>query len=154
MLLTTTIAIKQDCHSHKPKRIKPEHKYQFVGRIGRYIPVKIGCGGGVLLRDKGDLYNKQMAKWEAGEKKTDPPSRYASVTGADNYRWLDAEVLKTYPVDKVMSMADMSYYRALVDAARAAIQEYGNATDFITYGNMDSSVLAEMEYPPDDELPF
>lgn len=134
------------------------HKYQFIGRVGRFVPVKEGCGGGILLRDKGKIYDKQLSdykkKLEEG-KKAEEPSRYASVTGADGYRWLDAEILKDRPFDEVINMIDMTYFRKLVDDALDTINKYGDAEEFIRYGNMSSEELASLEFPMDDDaLPF
>lgn len=134
-----------------------DHAYQFVGRIGRFIPVKEGCGGGTLLRDKGKQYEKQMEdykKRKAEGKKCEEPSRYASVTGCDGYRWLDAEVLKEKPIEEVLDMVDMTYFRKLVDEARDTIAQYVDPDEFVRIGNATELEMAEMEFPPDDELPF
>ena len=148
-----------------------EHKYQFVGRVGNFIPVKEGCGGGILLRDKAEQYTKDKEKYDKkyaeamaledqkerdkALKKLTEPDRYISVTGAKGFRWLDAESLKTYSLEQVKEMVDYGYYRNLCDDALAAINEYGDADQFIAYGNRSSEELAEEEFPLDDDaLPF
>ena len=82
------------------------------------------------------------------------PEKFISVTGAKGYRWLDAESLKTYSLEKVKEMVDYDYYRKLCDDALAAINEYGDADQFIAYGNQRAEDLASLEFPPDDQLPF
>lgn len=127
-----------------------EHKYEYVGKVGSYVPVKAGFGGGVLLRDKGDLYKKQYEAWKENpyDKNGKPkpePSRYVSVTGADGYRWLNSEVLKNNP--NWRKMVDMSYYQKLAGDAKDAINEYGDFEQFMNY----SSVV---DFPADDENPY
>lgn len=126
-----------------------EHKYEYVGKIGSYVPVKAGCGGGVLLRDKGVLYVKQLDEWyKVGEKNGKPkPKRYVSVTGADGYRWLNSEVLKKLPEKTWRSMIDISYFKKLADAAIDAINEYGDFEQFINYSS-------ELDFPPDEMNPY
>ena len=129
-----------------------EHRYEYVGKIGSYVPVKDGFGGGILLRDKGDLYKKQYESWKANpyDKSGKPkpePSRYSSVTGADGYRWLNAEVVKKFPEEKWRSMIDIRYFQKLVDEAKDAISVYGDFDQFINY----SSVV---DYPADEVSPY
>ena len=76
---------------------------RFIGKVGNFVPVISGVGGGLLLRDKGD-----------GE--------YASATGAKGYLWKEAEVFK---VNNEMSDIDTSYFRNLVDKAKDAIAHCG-----------------------------
>lgn len=137
-----------------------EHKYNFVGRIGRFIPVKPGYGGGVLLRDKGEKqYQKEYAVWEKANKEKpgskELPLRYTSVTGTVGYRWLDAEVLKEKSEVEVFDMVDTTYFAKLVDDAYETIHQFGDVEDFIRYGQASSEELALLEFPPDDDaLPF
>lgn len=131
-----------------------EHRYEYIGRIGSFIPVKDGFGGGILLRDKADVWQKAYAAWKEnpydskGREKPEP-NRYGSVTGADGYRWLNSEVVKSMPEDKWKSMIDKRYYQALVDDAVEAINQYGDFDTFINYRNVVSE-----DFPPDDDLPF
>jgi hypothetical protein len=128
------------------------HRYQYVGKIGNFVPVKAGCGGGILLRDKGKLYETQMENWKANpyDKNGKPkpePSRYTSVTGADGYRWMDAEVLKSYPEKEWKKMIDMSYYTQLVDDAIDAINAQGSYDEFMAYSKI-------VDFPPDEVNPY
>ena len=86
-----------------------EHNYQFIGKIGRFCPIKKGCGGGELLRDNGK-------------------GGYSAATGTKGYRWLEAEqVAKENRVDDI----DKSYYQKLVDAAVTDISKYGDFEQFV-----------------------
>ena len=83
------------------------HDYHFVGKAGLFCPIKPGCGGGLLLREKDGKYN--------------------SATGAKGYRWLESEVVEKLGKEDDI---DRRYYAALVDDAVAAISEYGDFESF------------------------
>lgn len=83
------------------------HNYRFVGRVGSFCPIKEGCGGGVLLREK--------------------EGRYYAATGSKGFRWLEAEMVRELKRDKDI---DKTYYQALVDGAKDAISLYGDAEWF------------------------
>lgn len=89
------------------------HHMQFVGRVGRFCPVKPGSGGG-------RLYRVQDGK------------NYA-VAGTTGYRWLEAEYIKGQGLDDCI---DMSYFNRLVDEAAEAIGKYGDLEWFIN-GDVD-----------------
>ena len=80
-----------------------EHKYQFVGKAGLFCPMKPGCGGGFLLREK--------------------DGKYYAVTGTKGYRWMEAEMVQELHKEEDI---DHSYYMALVDAAVETISKYGD----------------------------
>ena len=82
---------------------KDEHNYVFVGKIGSFCPVKPGCGGADLCREK--------------------DGKYYSATGAKGYKWLESEVVKN---NDMMDDIDMSYFVKLADNAVAACQEFGS----------------------------
>ena len=84
-----------------------EHLYHFVGRVGRFCPIKPGYGGGELLR--------QTENKKTGEK------GYASATGAKGWRWLEAETVK---VNGWTDRIDRGYYEKLADEAAKAIGKY------------------------------
>lgn len=80
---------------------------QFVGRTGRFVPVKEECGGGILYRVKdGKPY---------------------AVTGTKGYFWLEAEHAKAHGIDCI----EMSYFERLVDEARKTIEKFGNFEEFV-----------------------
>lgn len=81
-----------------------EHDYQFVGRIGSFVPIKSGHGGGELfcLRD----------------------GKYDAVAGTKGYRWLEAEVVKSE--DDI----DKTYFVNMVDGMADEIMKLCKADDF------------------------
>lgn len=88
--------------------IKKGHNYQFIGRIGQFVPIISGRGGGELVAKRGD--------------------KYPSVSGVKGYRWLEAEFVKELHREDDI---DKNYYRKLIDDAIASIEEYGDANKFI-----------------------
>ena len=89
--------------------ISKGHNYIFVGKIGQFCPIKPGCGGGVLLREK--------------------DGKYSAATGTKGYRWLESEMVKT--LGKECDI-DKTYYTKLVDDAVDAISEFGDFEWFIS----------------------
>ena len=90
-------------------KIMEGHNLIFVGRVGRFCPVKDGAGGGVLYRvHEGKNY---------------------AATGTKGYRWLESEMVKV--LEKEDSI-DRSYYDKLVDAAAEDISKYGDLEWFIS----------------------
>lgn len=86
-----------------------EHDYVFVGRVGSFCPIKKGCGGGLLVREKN--------------------GKYYAATGSKGYRWLEAEVVKQ---TNKQDCIDLSYYKALVDVAKDDISKYGDFEWFVS----------------------
>lgn len=84
-----------------------EHNYRFVGKAGLFCPIKEGCGGGELLREK--------------------DGKYSAATGTKGYRWLESETVDI--LDK-KDCIDLDYYRSLVDKAKDTINEYGDFEQF------------------------
>ena len=83
------------------------HKYVFVGKAGSFCPVKPGCGGGILVREK--------------------DGKFYAATGSKGYRWREGESLVN--ADR-MDMVDMGYFQGLCETAKQAIEEYGNFEKF------------------------
>ncbi len=83
---------------------------QFIGRTGRFVPVKEGHGGGVLYRVKdGKPY---------------------AVSGTKGYLWLEASVAKA--LDGLTTEAiDMRYFENLAEQARKTIDYFGEFTRFV-----------------------
>ena len=104
------------------------HSYHFVGRVGQFCPIKPGCGGGELLREGKDAQGY---------------TKYASATGAKGYRWLESELVKELGKEGDI---DMSFYRALVDAAVESISEYGDFEWFVS-DNEDVIVEDTLDLP-------
>lgn len=101
------------------------HNYIFVGKVGQFCPIKPGCGGGLLLREK--------------------DGKYYAATGSKGYRWLESEMVRTlHKEDNI----DRTYYNKLVDDAVETISKYGDIEWFV-------SEEPYYDFPPeDDELPF
>lgn len=79
----------------------------FVGRTGRFVPVKEGYGGGVLYRINED-------------------KKYA-VNGTKGYFWLEAELAKELGMDAI----DMDYFERLAVEAKEAIDYFGPFATFV-----------------------
>jgi hypothetical protein len=110
------------------------HNYVFVGRVGRFYPVK--DIGGVLYRKADD--------------------KYYAATGTTGYRWLESTNVKTLGQE---NWIDQSYYKALADAARDEIdrrcREIG--LDFEWFVNGDPKMASFMNIPDNvdaDAMPF
>lgn len=86
-----------------------EHNYQFIGKAGSFCPIKPGCGGGELLREK--------------------DGKYSAATGSKGYRWLEAEQVELLKKQKDI---DYSYYEYLADEAKKSLELYLADSDFAT----------------------
>lgn len=84
-----------------------EHNYRFVGRVGLFIPVLPGSGGGLLMRKQDDKYN--------------------AVSGTKGFRWMEYEVALEL---QLQGQVDMRYYDALLQDAVDAISQYGDFESF------------------------
>ena len=82
---------------------------KFIGRIGRFTPVKSGTGGNVLLREK--------------------DGKYYSVGGTKGYFWVEADSAKNRWGDGTI---DESYFVKLVDDAKSAIGKFGDVEWFLS----------------------
>jgi hypothetical protein len=85
-----------------------EHNYMHVGRVGSFVPVIDGVGGGLLLRKNGDSYN--------------------SVVGTKGYRWKESEIVKSLGKEDQIALA---YFYRLMDEAITSIKMYGPVEDFV-----------------------
>ena len=86
-----------------------EHNYIFIGKVGRFCPIKQGCGGGVLLREK--------------------DGKYYAATGSKGFRWLESEMVESLGKQDDI---DETYYRKLVDAAVDTISKFGDFEWFVS----------------------
>lgn len=78
-----------------------EHDFKFVGKVGRFCPIKEGCGGAQMFRVKDD--------------------KYFAPSGTKGYRWLESEDVIT---NSIQDKIDMSYYEELADKAVETISEF------------------------------
>lgn len=83
------------------KIVAKGHNYIFIGRVGQFCPIKPGCGGGLLMREK--------------------DGKYYAATGSKGYRWLESEMVRE--LNKINDI-DRSYYNKLCDDAVANIAQY------------------------------
>lgn len=86
-----------------------EHNYIFIGKVGRFCPIKPGCGGGLLCREK--------------------DGKYSSATGAKGYRWLESEVVEA---NGKQGDIDEKHFIELADDAKDAINKYGDYEWFVS----------------------
>ena len=111
-IMSTDVADKVDSWIGRIEELKKEiakgHDYVFIGKVGLFTPVKPGCGGGLLMREK--------------------DGKYYAVGGTSGYRWLEAETTH----DRLEEIVDMHYFDALDDAAIEAIRQYGDFEDFVS----------------------
>ncbi len=91
------------------EQIKNHHNYNFIGKVGRFCPIKPGHGGGELCREK--------------------DGKYYSATGAKGYRWLESEMVET--LEKFDSI-DHGHFMELVNTAITTIRKFGDYDWFIS----------------------
>lgn len=94
-------AIYLDMNEHLPEG---EHNYIFVGKTGSFVPIKDGCGGGVMLRSS-------------------DRTKYDAVVGTKGYRWLESEVVRTLGKENDV---DISYFTKMADDAVKDIEQFGS----------------------------
>ena len=87
------------------------NKPHFVGRVGGFIPVVEGVGGGRLLRlDKDGV-------------------KYHSATGAKGYLWRESTAIKPMGLEDSI---DQNFYDRLVNEARKDIGQYCDVDSFLS----------------------
>ena len=99
----------KDICSDLNKKISVGHNYQFIGRVGQFIPIKQGANGGILYRgDKG---------------------KYYAAPESTGYRWLESEMVK-----KLNKEADIdeTFYERLTNEAIETISKFGDFEWFVS----------------------
>lgn len=86
-----------------------EHDYHFIGKTSSFCPIKEGCNGGVLLREK--------------------DKKFYAVTGTKGYRWLEAEMVRELNRGDDINE---EYYVKLVESAVKDISKFGDFEWFIS----------------------
>lgn len=128
-------SIKEEVIEELQNDIANYHKYIFIGKVGRFCPIKPGCGGGLLCREK--------------------DGKYYSATGAKGYRWLESEMVEK--LDKYDDI-DEGHFIAMADTAIDSIKKYGDYEWFVSDDIYVRPVLVEGEYGKyplyDEDLPF
>jgi hypothetical protein len=116
--------MKRKCERVEELRelIDKGHNYRFIGKVGQFCPIKPGCGGGLLMREK--------------------DGKYYAATGSKGYRWLESEMVSELGKEDDI---DRSYYDKMVDEAVKSISEYG---DFEWFVSDEPYVKKEEDIPP------
>lgn len=117
------------------EEIAKGHNYRFIGKVGRFCPIKPGCGGGLLMREK--------------------DGKYYSATGAKGYRWLEAEIVSSLGrTDDI----DERHFKEMADAAIDTIKKYGDYEWFVSDAPYTPPIFIEGEYGMhpfyDEDVPF
>jgi len=127
--------MKRKCERVEELRelIDKGHSYRFIGKVGRFCPIKPGCGGGLLMREK--------------------DGKYYAATGSKGYRWLESEMV--IELGKEADI-DRSYYDSLVDEAVKSISEYGDFEWFVSDEPYISNTppWEDPDKPRNDSTPF
>ena len=112
-----------------------EHNYIFIGKIGRFCPIKEGCGGGILYREK--------------------DGKYYAATGTKGYRWLESEMV--FELDKLDDI-DEKHFIEMADTAKDTINKYGDFEWFVSDDPYVPPMMVEGEYGLhpfyDEDVPF
>lgn len=112
-----------------------KHNYIFIGKIGRFCPIKPGCGGGILYREK--------------------EGKYYAATGTKGYRWLESEMV--WELNKLDDI-DEKHFIEMADTAKDAIQKHGDFEWFVSDDPYVKPMMIEGEYGLhpfyDEDVPF
>ena len=84
------------------------HNLIFVGKAGLFCPIKAGCGGGLLMREK--------------------DGKFHAATGTKGYRWKESEIVKGLQLE---DQIDRGYFDSLCNDAKAAIEQYEDFEKFV-----------------------
>lgn len=98
------------------KEIEKGHDYRFVGKIGAFVPVIEGSGGGILLR-KGN--NGKYGAVEGTKKKG---------SKSEVFRWMEDEMVKKLGLE---DHVDYEYYQDLAGEAIEKIEQFGDFEQFV-----------------------
>lgn len=96
------------------KLIAAGHNYIFVGKVGRFCPIKPGCGGGLLMRETN---NKKTGERE-----------FSAANSSKGYRWLESEMVQELGKEDDI---DLNYYNKLADDALTVLAKFGDVERFI-----------------------
>lgn len=91
------------------EEISKFHNYIFVGKVGRFCPIKEGRGGGLLCREK--------------------DGKFYSATGAKGYRWLESE---TVLENNLQDAIDEKHFIEMADDAIETISKFGDFEWFVS----------------------
>lgn len=91
------------------EEIAKGHNYIFIGKVGSFVPVEEGTGGGWLMREK--------------------DGKYYNASGSSDYRWKTAEVVKNL---KLHNDICVSYWDNQAQDARNDISRFGDFEWFVS----------------------
>lgn len=111
--------------------ISQGHNYRFIGKVGRFCPIKSGCGGGLLMREK--------------------DGKYYAAAGSKGYRWLESEIVEELSKEEDI---DRSYYDRMVDDAVDTIKKYGDFEWFVSDDAYVGPNFVDGKPDYDEDLPF
>ena len=107
---SVTTALYLDFDAEKPMfEVNTPTTPQFVGKVGSFCPIKAGCGGGLLLREK--------------------EGKFYAASGTKGYFWMESEMVQQLGKEKDI---DKSYFTKLVDDATSSIAKYGDVEWFLS----------------------
>lgn len=125
----------EDYISELQQEIDKRHNYTFIGKVGRFCPIKPGHGGGLLCREK--------------------DGKYYAATGSKGYRWLESEMVEKL---EKQSSIDEGHFIEMVDTAIDAISKFGDYGWFVSDDPYISPDYIKGEYGMypfyDEDLPF
>lgn len=111
--------------------ISKGHAYRFIGKVGRFCPIKPGCGGGLLMREK--------------------DGKYYAATGTKGYRWLESEMVRELGKEADI---DQAYYKKLVDDAELCIERFGDFEWFVSDDPYEGPIFVDGKPIYSEEVPF
>ena len=106
--VTTAMYLDYDADRPMYEFDKDTPNLKFIGKTGRFVPIKEMCGGGALLREK--------------------DGKYYAVTGTKGHLWLEAYAAKSRWKDGTI---DESYFTKLVDEAKESLAKFGDVEWFL-----------------------
>lgn len=106
------------------------HNYIFIGKVGLFVPVISGKGGGLLMREK--------------------DGKYYAVGGSTGYRWMEAETIH----DHLEELVDISYFTEMSTEAIQAIEVYGDFNDFVDISGCSNCGLPWQHEPTCGETSY
>ena len=120
-----------------------KHLYHFVGRVGSFIPVKDGCGGGLLMR-------KVNADEEIPVDVETDEYKMSAITGSKGYRWKEAEIVK----ESYEQQINKDYYNELITNAKNHVSEF---CDYELFASEDTFIANNVVYSnnkTNDDIPW
>lgn len=103
-----TTALYLDYGTEQPMYLENDKELEFIGKVGRFVPIQPDSGGAVLLREK--------------------DGKHYAATGSKGRFWLEASRVQTLNKEKDI---DMDYFEQLVYKAKQNLSQYGDLEQFL-----------------------